>query len=142
MSVRVFSAAAALGMFVVVGIGHIGSAKAQSVSTPTPAEVTGATRYDEKLLRLAEILGSLQYLRNLCGESGESVWRETMEKLLGAEAPDDELRHERLTAGYNRGYRTFASVYTSCSDAAVEAEARYRGEGESLTADIVARYGN
>lgn len=142
MSNRFFRAAAALGLLTILCLGSGQAARAQSESPLPPPRASGPTRYDDKLLRLAEVLGSLQYLRTLCGESGETVWREMMEKLLGAEAPDDEARHQRLTAGYNRGYRTFASVYTGCSDAAAEAEARYRREGEALTAEIVARYGN
>lgn len=101
-----------------------------------------APLYDDKLMRLAQILGSLQYLRSLCASSEETVWRETMEKLLDAETSDDSSRREKLTAGYNRGFRAFAAVHTSCSDTAIAAEANYRREGEALTADILARYGN
>lgn len=135
-------AAIALGLLLVSGLPLAHPAAAQSESSPTPPVTSGPTRYDDKLLRLAEVLGSLQYLRNLCGESQETVWRDMMERLLSAEAADDEARHQRLTASYNRGYRTFASVYTNCSDAAAEAEERYRREGGELTAEIVARYGN
>jgi uncharacterized protein (TIGR02301 family) len=146
MTSPLLRAAILFGILTLAGLPLAPPAGAQSESSPTPTPpppaTSGATRYDDKLLRLAEVLGSLQYLRNLCGESGETVWREMMEKLLATEAPDDDRRHQRLTASYNRGFRTFASVYTSCSDAAAEAEARYRREGGALTAEIVARYGN
>lgn len=107
-----------------------------------PAPPRGTPAYDGKLLRLAEILGSLQYLRTLCGRPDESIWRESMEELLQRETAAEPERRARLTAGYNHGYRTFASVYTACSEAAIAVEARYRREGESLTSEIVARYGN
>ena len=48
----------------------------------------------------------------------------------------------RLTAAYNRGYRSFASVYTSCTPAAVRAEQNYRNEGATLATEITARFGN
>ncbi|MCY0095779.1 TIGR02301 family protein [Hoeflea ulvae] len=98
--------------------------------------------YEARLLRLAEILGSVQYLRNLCNAEGETGWRETMQKLLDSETAGEENRREQLTAGYNRGFRAFASVYTVCTDAALVAEERYRREGATLVTEIVARYGN
>ena len=98
--------------------------------------------YEARLLRLAEILGSVQYLRNLCNSEGETSWRESMQALLDSETAGEENRREQLTAGYNRGFRAFASVYTTCTDAALVAEERYRREGATLVAEIVARYGN
>ncbi|MEP3439538.1 MAG: TIGR02301 family protein [Hoeflea sp.] len=98
--------------------------------------------YEARLLRLAEILGSVQYLRTLCNSDEETGWRDSMQALLNAETAGEADRREQLTAGYNRGYRAFASVYISCTDAAVVAEERYRHEGATLVAEIVSRYGN
>jgi len=96
--------------------------------------------YDTQLMRLAEVLGSIHFLRSLCGEE-ESVWRDRMEALILAEAPSEE-RKARLIASFNRGYRAFAGVYTSCTEAAAQAVARYMKEGETLTDEITRRYGN
>lgn len=96
--------------------------------------------YTKKLDRLAEILGSLHYLRNLCGEKGDS-WRQEMEKLIAAEKPDSARRAE-LIATFNRGYRTFDSVYSSCTPAAIEAINLYMKEGKSLSEGIVVQFGN
>ena len=98
--------------------------------------------YEARLLRLAEILGSIQYLRNLCNSEGEPGWRETMQALLDSETVGEPDRRAQLTAGYNRGFRAFASVYTTCTASALVAEERYRHEGATLIAEIVARYGN
>lgn len=98
--------------------------------------------YEAKLLRLAEIIGSIQYLRNLCNPEGENGWRDSMQALLDSETADEPGRREQLTAGYNRGFRAFASVYTDCTPSAVVAEERYRYEGATLITEIVARYGN
>ncbi|WP_110750894.1 TIGR02301 family protein [Phyllobacterium leguminum] len=96
--------------------------------------------YEAKLTRLAEILGSLHYLRNLCGEEG-SEWRDRMNAIIAAEKPE-EVRKARMTASFNRGYRAFSEIYTSCTDSAVAAIDRYMKEGESLSNEIGARYGN
>jgi len=108
---------------------------AAAVNLPPPP-------YEDRLLRLAEILGSIQYLRNLCNSEGETGWLESMQALLDSETADEPERRTRLTAGYNRGFRTFASVYTTCTSSALVAEQRYRHEGATLIAEIVARYGN
>jgi uncharacterized protein (TIGR02301 family) len=86
------------------------------------------------------VLGSLHYLRNLCGEKGDQ-WRVQMEKLIAAENPD-AARRARLVASFNHGYRSFDGVYVSCTASATEAISRYMKEGEELTREIVARYGN
>lgn len=96
--------------------------------------------FEGDLMRLSEILGSLHYLRNLCGESGQD-WRKRMEELLEAENPD-EARRTRLTASFNRGYRGFETTYTTCTASALEAISRYMKEGEALTRDTATRYGN
>ena len=62
-------------------------------------------------MRLAEVLGSLHYLRNLCGETGNQ-WRDEMEQLLASENPQAE-RRARFIASFNRGYRSFDGVYVS-----------------------------
>jgi len=96
--------------------------------------------FDVGLMRLAEVLGSLHFLRNLCGEQGDQ-WRELMERLLEAEKPDDE-RRARFIANFNRGYRSFEGTYTNCTASATEAIGRYTIEGESLARELAARYGN
>jgi uncharacterized protein (TIGR02301 family) len=96
--------------------------------------------FDAGLMRLAEVLGSLHFLRNLCGDKGDQ-WRRTMEKLLSAENPEPE-RRARFIASFNRGYRSFEGTYTNCTASATEAIGRYTVEGENLARDLAARYGN
>ena len=109
------------------------------VLAATPAAAVDAP-YEADLMRLAEMLGSLHYLRNLCGEP-TTQWRDQMEALLESEKPDD-ARRARFTASFNHGYRSFGSTYTGCTEAAVAAIDRYTTEGEALTREIVSRYGN
>lgn len=118
---------------------------------------TPDTPYDGRLVRLSEIVGSVHYLSTLCrpAEASEddtaepSVpdavetgdWRRMMQALIAAETPEAD-RRARLTAAFNRGYRSFASVYTGCTPAAEAAATRYRSEGATLAAEIIARFGN
>jgi uncharacterized protein (TIGR02301 family) len=113
------------------------------ISVPAPTAETGqATPYDDRLARLSEIIGAVHYLRNLCKADGEPEWRQSLQALLDAETKSEPKRRARLTAAYNRGYRSFASVYTSCTPAAVRAEQNYRNEGATLAIEITARFGN
>jgi uncharacterized protein (TIGR02301 family) len=107
---------------------------------PPPAPVV--VPYDDKLLRLAEVIGSVHYLRTLCKAPGGDEWRSGMQQLLDSEAKDEPQRKERLTAAFNRGYRAFASVYTDCTASAIVAEERYRNEGATLATEITSRFGN
>ncbi|WP_367715247.1 TIGR02301 family protein [Nitratireductor sp. GISD-1A_MAKvit] len=96
--------------------------------------------YEAPLLRLAETLGSVHYLRNLCGEKSET-WRGRMEELLATEDPSP-ARREKLVASFNRGYRAFAGTYENCTDQALRAIDHYMTEGARLSTEIVQRYGN
>ncbi|OJF92889.1 TIGR02301 family protein [Pararhizobium antarcticum] len=112
-----------------------------AIEVPVIAEEKPAP-YDPQLVRLSEILGSVQYLRTLCKGDSDDGWRQAMQQLIDREAENEVRRRERFTAAFNRGYRTFASVYTTCTAPAVVAEERYRAEGATLASEIVARFGN
>ncbi|RUM96400.1 TIGR02301 family protein [Pseudaminobacter arsenicus] len=110
-----------------------------------PALSSGPARaaeapFEGSLMRLAEILGSLHFLRNLCGEEG-TQWRGQMEKLIEAEKPDP-ARRAKFIASFNRGYRSFEGAYAKCTPSATEAIDRYMKEGETLTREVAGRYGN
>lgn len=114
-------------------------------ATPSSAPVVAIEKpapYDARLLRLSEILGSVHYLRTLCKDVAADSWRQSMQELLDKEAQGEAQRRARMTAAFNRGYRTFASVYTACTPPAVVADERYRAEGATLASEIAARFGN
>lgn len=96
--------------------------------------------YEGKMLRIAEVLGSLHYLRNLCGETS-SEWRDRMDAIIAAENPG-EAERLRLVSSFNHGYRAFSENYVRCTPSALAAIDRYMKEGESLSNEIISRYGN
>lgn len=107
---------------------------------PTAALAQQKPRYDASLVRLAEILGSLHYISNLCGlETNE--WRDRMSTLIDAEKPD-KTRLSVFYTAFNDAYRAFAENYRQCTPAAVEAGNRYKEEGQKLTLELMKRYGN
>lgn len=120
------------------------AAAAAATNTPAPAAPTGpgaaAPAYEDQMLRLAEILGAVHYLRHLCQSGEGDQWREQMAALLDSEKLD-EPRRRRMVDRFNRGYESFRSVYRECTSAATTASDRYLREGVKIAADITARYG-
>ncbi len=51
-----------------------------------------STDYDRKLLRLAEVLGAVHHLREVCGAKEGQMWRDQMIKLINAEKPSPARR--------------------------------------------------
>ena len=122
-------------------------ARPLTVSVLVAALIAGAqpsiaaeSPFEGQLVRLAEVLGSLHYLRNLCGEDS-GTWRDRMQALLEAENPD-EARRARLVASFNRGYRSYEGTYSNCTESAIEAIDRFVREGEALSRDTASRFGN
>jgi uncharacterized protein (TIGR02301 family) len=109
--------------------------------TPARAVETGAAPFDGELMRLAEILGALHYLRTLCGANEGNKWRDQMTALLDAEAQSG-ARRNRLVANFNNGYRSFHRVYRTCTPAANLSVRRYLDEGAKISREITARYTN
>ncbi len=108
--------------------------------TQAPAPVEPSAPYGNQLQRLAEVLGSIHYLRTLCGANEGSKWRDIMNGLIESEKPGPK-RKERLISRFNRGYRAFDESYGSCTSSAIFASERYMKEGILLTEQITGRYG-
>jgi uncharacterized protein (TIGR02301 family) len=113
-------------------------AVAQDAPAGPPAEPP-APIYEEKLLRLSEILGALSFLRDLCGDNDGGAWRSEMISLLLAEKPPP-LRRKRLIARFNHGFETFNAVYRTCTPSAKLSISRYLTEGAALASDVRVRY--
>ena len=100
-----------------------------------------AAPFDGDLQRLAEILGTLHYLRGICGSNEGAKWRNQMQALIDAETPAGD-RRARMIAGFNRGYNGFHQTYRTCTPAAMVAIRRYIDEGSKISRDLTARYAN
>lgn len=113
---------------------------AASAAPQGPASEPPPPIYDDRLLRLSEILGALHFLRGLCGAGDAEEWRVDMEAMVAAEAPGPN-RRARLVARFNYGFGTYESVYRACTPAARRAIEIYLLEGERIANDVKSRYG-
>jgi len=111
------------------------------LTLPARAQSDAPAPFDNDLQRLGEILGALHYLRAVCGANEGAKWRNEMQALLDAEAPNGD-RRRKIVASFNRGYRGFQQTYRTCTPAADIAIRRYLDEGAKIARDITARYAN
>jgi uncharacterized protein (TIGR02301 family) len=100
------------------------------------AQASDTKPYDEKLNRLAEVLGAVHYLRELCGANEGQAWRGRMQELMDAEG-SSALRKARLSRSFNTGYRTYSRTYSTCTPSAQTAINRFLVEGADLADGIV-----
>lgn len=106
----------------------------------TAAEAPPAP-YEAQMTRLAEVLGALAFLRDLCGAGDGDDWRGKMSALLDAEAPNG-ARREKFVAAFNRGFRGYELTYRVCTANAEAAIGRYLSEADRISRDIAYRYGS
>ena len=110
-------------------------------ATPAPGAEAPVAPFEAGLERLAEILGSLHYLRGICGANEGNKWHNEMQALMDAEAPSGQ-RRSQFIAHFNRGYRAYLQTYHSCTPAADLAIRRYLEEGSKIAREVTARYSN
>ncbi len=102
-----------------------------------PAQAATDTRpYDERLMRLAELLGAIHYLRELCSANDGQVWRDRMTELLDAEGAS-ALRRAKLSRSFNQGYRSYSRTYLSCTPSAQSTITKFMAEGVQLSDTLV-----
>ena len=87
--------------------------------------------YDDKLLRLAEILGAVHYLREVCGAQEGQLWRNQMKDILKNEG-STAVRRAKLVNSFNNGYRGYRRTYRTCTSSATLAIARFSTEGAQI----------
>jgi len=93
--------------------------------------------YDDKLLRLSEILGAVHYLRELCGAREGQTWRQQMRRIIELEG-NTAIRRAKLVQGFNKGYRGYRRTYRTCTEPAMTAIDRFMTEGATL-ADVMVK---
>jgi uncharacterized protein (TIGR02301 family) len=91
--------------------------------------------YDAKLLRLAEILGAIHYLRELCGAQEGQLWRDQMKEIVRNEG-STAVRRAKLVNSFNDGYRGYRRTYRTCTSSAALAITRFSTEGAQIAAAL------
>jgi uncharacterized protein (TIGR02301 family) len=117
---------------------------AQNAPQPAPASpgqpaISGdpeAKPYDQQIYQLAELMGAVHYLRELCGAEEGQTWRNQMRELVSAEGTT-ALRRARLVDSFNKGYRGYARTYRTCTKPALVAIDRFMEQGASIADGLI-----
>jgi uncharacterized protein (TIGR02301 family) len=114
-------------------------AKATAAPAPAPSPADAPPPYEPQLLRLAEIIGALAYLRDLCGEGDSDAFRAKFATLVDTEG-DTEARKDALAGAFNRGFRDYELTYRACTPTARDIVARFLDEAGHIAKDVANRY--
>ncbi len=129
-----------LGLFRICCFVMFGVLAAAIAAVPLPARAQSSQTverpYDSQLMTLAGILGSVHYLRELCGAAEGQVWRLQMKELLAAEGTSG-LRRWQLVESFNKGYRSYSRTYRTCNKSAIVTINRFMEQGNSITAALM-----
>jgi len=126
-------------VFIQIALATVAMAQPGPPPPPAARGPRGAAPTTEQgMLRLAEIMGSLAWLRNLCGANDGRLWRDRMTALIEAESTPPE-RRQRLAAAWNDSYRAWSLSYKRCTPSAELAIQRYVAEGTALSRALSAR---
>ncbi|WP_049768102.1 TIGR02301 family protein [Methylocella silvestris] len=117
--------------------GKAANAKADPAAPATATPEAPPPPYEPQVLRLAEILGALAYLDDLCGAKDD--WRKKMQDFLEAEARSED-RKERLAGAFNRSFHDYEQSYQACSPNAQIVISRFLSEGGKLARDVANRF--
>jgi uncharacterized protein (TIGR02301 family) len=119
-----------------------GAQKGTAAPAPAPVSPPAPTAppYEPQILRLAEMMGALAYLRDLCGAGDSADFRARIAALLDAEGADQQ-RRDLIAGAYNKGFRDYATNYRACGPSANAVIQHYLTETARLAADIASRYG-
>jgi uncharacterized protein (TIGR02301 family) len=115
------------------------AAKPSPAATPTPAPPDAPPPYEAQLLRLAELIGALTYLRDLCGDGDGAAFRAKFASLVDTEGTTD-ARKESLAGAFNRGFRDYELTYRACTPTARQIVARFLDEASRIAKDVANRY--
>jgi uncharacterized protein (TIGR02301 family) len=132
--------AGALFLALVCAAASAQQAPAKGASTEPAAPIEAPPPYEPQLLRLAELMGALAYLRELCGDSDANIYHDKMSALLDAEAKS-QSRKEILAGAYNRSFRDYRTAYRKCTPAARDVIAGFLAATSRISTDIANRYG-
>ena len=120
-----------------------GAAKPTPSPSPTPSPAPTrpeAAPYEADLLRLAELMGALSYLRDLCHDGDGQKFRDSLARLIEADTRAAEAK-EQMAGAFNRGFEGYRLTYRLCTSNARSAIDAYLEETQRLAKDVAARYG-
>ena len=101
-----------------------GASAAKPAPTPPAPPPRVEAPYEGDLLRLAELMGALAYLRDLCHDGDGAEFRGRMAHLIESDTRPQEAK-DQLAGAFNRGFEGYRLTYRVCTSNARDAIAAY-----------------
>jgi uncharacterized protein (TIGR02301 family) len=111
-----------------------------AATQPPPPPEAAPAPYEADLIKLAEILGGLALLRQVCEGADKDIWAARMRALIEVEGRSPTIR-DRLAGAFNQGFRAYALLHRRCTPASQEASVRLAREGDDLSRALASRFG-
>jgi len=89
----------------------------------------------QTLIDLAYVLGQSHALRQVCAGPADQFWRERMQGLITAEAPDPFF-DARLKEAFNTGYASAQAGFPTCSADSRREATKVAAQGRALAAAV------
>ncbi|MFW6027575.1 MAG: TIGR02301 family protein [bacterium] len=103
------------------------------ITLPALAETAGEDdRFGRQVKELAGILGKVHYMRSLCVEGEDMVWRDAMMELVRLEEPSRAERKE-MARRFNEGYHSARDRFPECDAKALHEMKRLGTDGARLS---------
>ncbi len=118
---------------------------AKPAAKPAPAPPVAAAPappppYEPALLQLAELSGTIAYLRGLCHDPDAPQWRARIAALIESTAQTPAQRRG-LIGAFNRGYGSYALTYHRCTANARVIIDRSIARSQAITTTVSEDYG-
>jgi len=92
-------------------------------------------KFGERVQDLAELLGKVHYMRTLCVEGEDTVWRDAMMELIRLEEPSRDERRE-MTRRFNQGYHAARDRFPECDRNAQREMEKLAAAGSRLSSRL------
>lgn len=113
---------------------------ALAASAPAPAAPAPPPPYEPQLLKLAELTGTIAFMRGLCHDADAPQWRGRVEALIQSTAKSPAQR-SALIGAYNRGYGSYALTYHRCTANARVVIDRAMARSRAIATTVMQDYG-
>ena len=119
--------------------GRVTKVEAAAIAALGSSQAGPPPPYEAQMLRLAEIMGALAFLRDLCGDGDGADYRAKFAALMEAEAHGAE-RRAAWAGAFNQSFEDYRLSYGSCTPNARAAIASFLGEANKIAAVVGDRY--
>lgn len=100
-----------------------------------------ADNFENGLMRLAEILGSIHHLRNICGANEGPLWRNKMIDMMNV-AELGTRERKKIIRHFNDAYYSIRTRYPDCTNDAARRANLLFNEGHQLAAQLASNRKN